>query len=515
MMKKLLSFLTAICLLLPVMTAARAQQGFRSVFEAQKAEKTEVAGDLFDDAVRDFTCAPYGNRVDYAMIGGWVISRGYLPEAARYCLIGQKPNGARVALTDTLPSGFVPASDAFIYYGEDENGDMRWLIRRPDAEKPERLNLLSDDEVFYADEAYIWCYTSIGANTTISRLPRKGGEKEEVAGTRGFVIAMLESGGVLVMDYQSNELKSVTVGGTTTLYAPEDDLILNVFSAGKNIWVQLEKEYGLLEDGALQFRLPGTISTMVGTTDQYVLLAYFLGSGEDDVILFNDVYNAYARIGYAPSSGSELVELQPGPQLTLWGRERSLLFTVPPADEWIPYGYYDVESAREAMGKQIAAPPAEPDFEDVVTITIPAALCALTDEATATAQAEAAGIKMTINRDGSFTYFFTPEQQREQLSARAKELRDTLETGLYSEPYSECIKAYTANDDFSAITFTVDKDRLQDSGAKFLITVIGLVAPTYQALQGNDESPTTLITLVDYATLQNIATYVGPDDFSE
>lgn len=552
-MKKILSLLTVLCLLLPLVPAAHAEPGLGSAFEgAQPAVSSRLSEvfergsataqpvetpmpeatsspvlspeptpppALFDEGVRDITCAAYGNRVDYAHIGGWIVSRGYLMDLEQYCLIGQEPGGRRAALTDTLPASFVPAGDALIYYGKDAKDKYNWVIRKP-GEAPEKLSLGISDEVFYADADYIWYYTRVGEETSIRRLARKGGEKKGFGRTKGSPLVMLESGGVLVTDFDKNRIETWKDGKATTVYQPEKPII-SVSSAGNSVWVEHEREFGLLEDGALAWRLPGHIVSMTGTTDQFVILLSFPGSNEYDVMIFNDRYRAYARVGYVPASENAFVELQTGRQMTVWGPEKSLIFDIPPADEWIPYGYYDMESARAARGLSAPAPTIEPaptptvqpDQDGTVTVTIPANLSALTDEATATAQAEAAGIRMTVNRDGSYTYFMTPEQHREQLDRRAQEIRDALESMLVTEPFSNAIKAYSANDDYSEITFTVAADRLEESMAVLVIAVVGLAAPTYQAMVGENEAPVTLIKVVDQATGAVIATYTGPDDF--
>lgn len=565
-MKKILSFWTMFCLMLSMLPAAQAGSGLGEIFERAQptastslgeqfergdvrrateapvtpqpteghasAEPTAVptpeppppeptpAPALFDEGVRDITCAAFGNRADYATIGGWTVNRGYLMEQEIYCLIGQGPDGARTALTDTLPPSFVPAGDSVIYYGKDENGKYNWVILEPKAGKPKRLSLGISDEVFYADADYIWYYTIVGEEISVRRLARKDASKKGFGRTTGSVVTMMEDGSALVADFHKNLVRSWKDSKGTTLYEPEVP-ILNVASAGRSIWVGHEREFGLLEDGKLGFRLPGQIVSMTGTTDQYVFLLSFPGSSAYDVVIFNDLYQAYARVGYVPASEDAFVELQPGGQMTVWGPEQSLIFDIPPAQEWIPYGYYDMESARAARGapaptaaaQAAPAPVEEPDWGNMVTITVPGRLASLTGEAEAAAQAEAAGISMTVNRDGSYTYFMTPGQHQAQLTQRGNEIRSALEGMVSTAPFNDALKSYTANDDFSEITFTVDTDRQEDSMAVLMLAVVGLVAPTYQAWEGKTDDPGTLIKLTDQSTGQIVATYTCPDDF--
>lgn len=491
--------------------------------EATLAPVIEPPPALFDDGIRDITCAAYGNRVDYARIGDWVIRRGYLEEREMYCLIGQTEHSGPVALTDELPGSFVPAGDAVIYYGKDANGDYNWVLRDPEAEKPVRLDLGISDEVFYADEEYIWYYRSVGEEKSIRKISRKNGQREGIARTSGFVLVKMETGGILAVDFDTNELtlvKDHKDGTGSVLYKPEEP-IHSVTSGGMSVWVQHdEREFGLLEDGALRFRLPGNIASVAGSSDQFVCLLSFPDSDEYDVMMFNDLYRAYTRVGYVPASENAFVELQSGGTLTVWGPEKSLVFDIPPAEAWIPYGFYDAESARTAVDALPSPDTAEPSIqpaltlesEEVTAITIPANLCAFTDEASAIAQAEAEGIELTVNRDGSYTYFMTPRQRQEQLEKRAKEIRDALDMAVNTEPYSNALKSYTASDNFGEITFTVAADQLDASMAAFLFAIIGLVVPTYQAIEGN-ENPVTVIRLIDQATNEVIATMTGPDDF--
>lgn len=578
-MKKVFSFLFVLCMLLSVMQVAQAQSGLGQAFEAIKP--TEVGGlgqvfeggkptesgglgvlfentgatsapeqtptptpiptptpmpysepvvfpepapALFDEGVRDFTCAAYGSRVDYAKIGGWTISRGYMMDVERYCLIGQAPNGELTALTDVLPMSFIPVGDAIVYYGKDEKSNYNWVIREPGAEKATRLDLSINDEIFYSDKDHIWYYTHIGEEISIRKLTHKGWAREGVARAQGFVVSMLESGGILVVNFDKNEILCVKDGinvlKTTTLYKPEEPII-SVSTAGRSIWVEREHEFGLLENGELTFCLPGHIERMAGTSDQFVLLVSFPDSEIYDVMIFNDTYRAYAWVGHVLASENAFIELQTGQKITVWGPEESLIFDIPPAEEWIPYGFYDVASAREANDVPMPVftmqldptPTQEPD--DIVTITIPANLCNFTDDTAAVAQAEAGGIQMVVNRDGSYTYFMTPEQQQEQLTLRRQEIQDALEASVNTALYSEAIKAYTANDDFSMITFTVVADQLENSMAVAAIGIIGLYAPTYQALAGTSEVPVTVVKVIDQATGKIISTFTGPDDFMQ
>jgi len=299
------------------------------------------ADPFFDEGVRAITGNEYGNRVHYAQIGDWTVSLGYMVEEERYCVIGQGPDGARAALTDRMPGNgkIVPAGDGFIYYGEDQNGKHNWVFRKP-GEEPKKLELGITDEVFFADAEYIWYYTHVGAEISIRRLTRKGNAKKGFGRTTGFVYAMMESGDALVADLHKNRVQTWKDGRGTTLYEPEAP-ILSISTVGRSVWVGHEHEIGLLENGALDFRLPGYVAGMAGTTDQFVLLLSFPEGTDYEVLLLNDVYQAYARLGYVLASESAFIELQSDGDITVWGPEQSVTFVIPPAEAWIPYGFYE------------------------------------------------------------------------------------------------------------------------------------------------------------------------------
>ncbi len=374
-MKKLIAMLIVPFLLMTALSACAgaAGDGLGAVFEG--AEPTPATGlsavfergsdaiapehtavpecALFDEGVGTMVPAQLGNRADYAEISGWIIARGYFEAERRSCVIGYpRCGGPPMALSETFSGGVIPAGDAFIYLERDAEGEAVWLLQEPD-DIPQELPLTAMDNVFYADREKIW-YATIddgdGSQKSIRTLNHKTNRKDDVVrlpSLQIYVLAMLADGGVLLYDHDSNSVLRWRDDIFTTLYEGNEP-VLSVFSLGEEIWVELEREIGLLTDGALSFRIPGNIAAMAKANGQAVLLMSFPGSPDYDVLLLNDTYRAYVRAGYALVSEQPLVELRPDGEIVIWGDdEEQQRFEAPPASEWIPYGFYDVESARE------------------------------------------------------------------------------------------------------------------------------------------------------------------------
>jgi len=277
------------------------------------------------------------------LIDGNLICRGYMEPLQRYCLINKPHGGTPEALTDSLPPEIIPAVDAYLYRGDEALGEPAWLIRKP-GEAPQRLDLSAYDTVFYANAEFIWYYTPVGEEIAIRQLSRQDNQKEGLMRATGHVAAVLGDGGVLTVDFNKNCMQKVKDGVIETLYAPEEQIVL-VYTLGRNVWVEVGHAFGLFAEGGPSWWLPGHIVSATGAIDQYVFLIETPGADEYDVIMCNDQYGAYARVGRVPASEYAFVELDNDLTITVWSPIQSLLFDVPPPEEWIPYGYDNVKAA--------------------------------------------------------------------------------------------------------------------------------------------------------------------------
>jgi len=311
-----------------------------------------LAGEQNDVSVRTIVPRGIGNAADIVCINGWIICNGYLESSESYALKGYPPTGGDPINLGKMPNvQLVPAGDAFIYLQPSDKGNPDWVLYTP-GEEPKKLPLSVMDHVFYADETHIW-YTTVGTgdgtNKSIRTLERKTNQKEGLARLESiqiWVVAVLDDGGILLYDRDNNLVRRWQNGKLETLLETEEQ-ILGVFSTGQQIWVQLEHEIGLLENGTLWFRIPGTVTHMAQALGQTALLLSFPGSNEYDVLVLNDTYRAYTRIDYAPFAERMLIEITPNGQLIIRIPDDELhpLFEMPPDDAWIPYGFYEVELA--------------------------------------------------------------------------------------------------------------------------------------------------------------------------
>ncbi len=390
-MKRILSIALVFVLLLSVFVAAQAGElepadgimngELPDLSEPVEPEDLEDAdtncpdppmpeGSLFDEGVNQLTFELWGSAVDFAYIDGWWVNRGYYEDG--YHITGWTPDGTeRIVLGMDNIWAIVPAGGSFVHYGE-EMGKYGWLISTPDnsvfagssesgvdKDFPEDvgfgwtdrfLPIDVADTVFYADNEYVWYYTYSKADKpAIFRLGHDGKGKKKLGTVSGRLVTMMPGGDVLLADFQKNRLRLFQRGKYETIYSPEDPITC-VVSCGKGIWVEHDTWYGLLTDGEIGFHLPGRIIAAAGSANQFALLvlpsehaAYF------DVMMFNEVYRAYAPVGRIKRQESAYIELRRD-HMIVWGPEESLIFHYPIPQVWLPYGYMDYASAENLLG---------------------------------------------------------------------------------------------------------------------------------------------------------------------
>ncbi len=505
-MKEVLVFLMILCLL-PMAQGLGESPGALETTMPTAMPGVATVPDAFDEGIRKWTCAPYGNRVDFAQISEEALRRGFAGGHGYACLVGQRADHLDQVLTDDLPQEIIPAGDAFIYYGKDPKGEFGWVIRKP-GEEPKRLNLGITDEVFYADAERIWYSTVMGEEIAIRCLIRKGYEKKGFGKTRGWVVSMMEDGGLLIFNRFTNLVQHWQNRKSTPLYQPEEP-ITGVVTVGKSIFVSHEQEFGLLEDGRLAWRLAGRIQDMVATSDQSILLVAHPNSPDLEMLLFNDTYQAYAWLGAVKASDQLFVELLPGNRVSVWMEGESYLFEMPLVDQWRPYGEPLGDSRQETPS--VTATP-EPDWDSVVGIIVPnrwwqndVILHRILDHH------KDLYVYSTENRDDSCSFMFTPVQQQEWLALLDAALRNEIGQAMAGE-LSRAIKGYTCSDNFDELSLEISESALQDEAFLRFVGFIGRAAPLVQLFEGEVEEPVSTIRLLEHGTGRVLATYRAPED---
>lgn len=472
---------------------------------------------LFDMEVGDITTQPYGGESQYARIGNWVVAYGNCDD--HYCVFGWNELTREYhILAETVVSSIIPVGDAFAYYGEVKNGKFGWLIRNPDEEKPVSLSLNELNSVFWSDEDYLYYFTyGKGTGRTYYRMDHDGRNKKQLGKLNGRAIAIMQDGSVVVFNSSKNLVQLYRDGKHETIYEPEDE-IQNVISTGREIWVAHRETFGLLRDGELKFRFTGGLRTYVVTTDQ-IIAVLDDGSIKLNVLMLNDVYGAHAVVGQVTAQDSLTAEVTPGwfNRVVVWGPRESLEFITPYSDCWLPYGYYDLESAKAAGYQSVIDYSDELDvgYTDAEDGQVERRISEklLGDEADVMADAEERGIYVTHDRDGMYSYYMDYEQYQVLLEERKQGLVALLDimTLLGDDP---TVKSYETSDDFSRITLRVNSGLLEDDASFYvMLSAVSQSVSVYQSLLREEENPVSVIAIVDDATGKEIAVFSAPDDF--
>ena len=147
--------------------------------------------------------------------------------------------------------------------------------------------------------------------------------------------------------------------------------------------------------------------------------------------------------------------------------------------------------------------------DDTVDIVIPASL--VTEDASdkLTAEQKQHGIiKAVAQDDGSVTYTF----KRSAYETYIAELKQTTANGLDQIIHDEdvtSIKTVSYNDDFSALTFTVDRAAFENSTDGLTCYGAYLAVSVYKAYAQLDDTCT--ITIVDETTGETLGSVTYPD----
>ena len=148
---------------------------------------------------------------------------------------------------------------------------------------------------------------------------------------------------------------------------------------------------------------------------------------------------------------------------------------------------------------------------DTVDVDIPAALLTGDNAASEklTAEQKKQGItKAVVHEDGSVTYTF----RRDAYDAFVSELKQTTAQGLDQIIHDDDVKSIQKvdyNDDFSAMTFYIDKAAFENSMDGLTCYGAYLAVSYYKAYAKEDDRCT--ITIIDNATGETLGTVVYPD----
>ncbi len=501
---------------------------------------------LFGLEVGDITARPYGGAVEYARIGKWNVGYGVCDD--HYCIYGWNGYTQEYRiLAETVVSEFVTTKDGFAYYGEVKSGKFGWMFRDPDEATPVSLGLNELNSVFWSDETYFY-YFEYGSGTAVTyyRMEHDGKNKKKLGKLNGRAVAqMMDDGAAVVFNTGKNRVQLWKDGEHTTIYDPKDE-ILNVISTGQSIWVDHRDYFGRLniEKGEIDFRFDGTLRSYAMTHDQ-VFAIVDDGAMRLDVRMLNDLYQAYAVVGQMYAQDGLTIEIRPGGvnSLVVWGPRESLEFYTPYPDQFLPYGFYDMETAKangfvgwvgydgdpgdipagewrapDITQEGSGAAPAD-DTGDApyagggqVERRVPDGLM-LSDEAAVLQEAEQYGITVT-HEDGVYAYRMDEDAHQALLGAWKANL-NTMLGNLMTLGDSGSVTAFTASDDFGAITLKVDSARFsEDMSTLITLALLSSSAPAYQALLSGDENPKTAIRIVDAKTGNQLANLTAPDDFA-
>lgn len=150
-----------------------------------------------------------------------------------------------------------------------------------------------------------------------------------------------------------------------------------------------------------------------------------------------------------------------------------------------------------------------------VEITMPASFVEGEDIDNTIKEAEAEGIEVTKNDDGSLTYKMSKSEHKKMM----KDIKTNAEKSLdeiKTDGTFPSVKDITYNNSFSKFTLTVDKAAYENSMDSWSIIGIGITGMMYNLFNGEDMDKMKVnIDVKDEATGEVFDTTVYPDDLEE
>ncbi|MDK8642101.1 hypothetical protein [Niallia taxi] len=146
-----------------------------------------------------------------------------------------------------------------------------------------------------------------------------------------------------------------------------------------------------------------------------------------------------------------------------------------------------------------------------VEITMPASFVEGQDMESTIKEAEAEGIEVTKNEDGSLTYKMSKSEHKQMMKDLKKNAEDSLEE-IKSDGTFPSVKDIDHNKSFSKFTMTVDKAAYENSMDAWSVIGIGITGMMYNLFNGEDMDKMKItIDIKDEATGEVFDTTVYPD----
>lgn len=194
-----------------------------------------------------------------------------------------------------------------------------------------------------------------------------------------------------------------------------------------------------------------------------------------------------------------------------------------PASSSSPSSVESLSSAGSSSSKASAPAPSSGQGLEVdkglldVTITFPASMFeggeGISDDEIKSAEAK--GIKVTKNDDGSVTYKMSKSTHKKLMEETKKSTAESLDKIATGGDY-ESISGVAYNDDFSQISLKVNKEKYENSLDSFAALNAGLQGMFYQVFDGKKEDTMKVkVDFIDEKTGGVLDTVTYPDALKE